>query len=357
MKPTTADTRNFHKIALIGPLPPIACGVADYTSLLGVELHRSGNEVWTPKVSSYSISNAIRIVARIYQARFGVIHLQYPSAGYRKSLALHIIALLTPRRSLKVLTVHEYSQVSRPRQLLVSMLCRLCTKIIFTNKHEREFCIEAGIIHSDQSFVVPIGSNVPKPHAGIARVPKTLVYFGTIRPRKGLEEFLSAAQGISEIDPEWSFKIVCVVPDHDRKYANRILDEASRIPGLSIIESLPLQEVSNVLASSSYAYLPFPDGASERRGSLMAALECGVEVVTTEGPHTPEDLQEIVHFAADPSAAAKKLIDLEERRSTPGSPTARDRFLSEHSWPSISIRHRLIYDNVQSNGHTAPSAS
>ena len=38
------------------------------------------------------------------------------------------------------------------------------------------------------------------------------------------------------------------------------------------------------------ALLPFPDGASFRRGSLLAAAVCGVPIVTKTGQDTPAEL-------------------------------------------------------------------
>ena len=66
-------------------------------------------------------------------------------------------------------------------------------------------------------------------------------------------------------------------------------------------------ETAGLLAGASAAYLPYPDGASERRGSLIAALGNGAPVVTTDGPDRPADMDGVVMLAPDPAAACARL--------------------------------------------------
>ena len=54
------------------------------------------------------------------------------------------------------------------------------------------------------------------------------------------------------------------------------------------------EEVASILNDSKIAYLPFPDGISERRGSFLAAATNGVIVLSNAGRFTYEALRQSV---------------------------------------------------------------
>ena len=56
-----------------------------------------------------------------------------------------------------------------------------------------------------------------------------------------------------------------------------------------------MEEVSVYLSKARCAYLPFPDGASLRRGSLLACLEHGVKVLSNRGASS-HNLEDYIYF-------------------------------------------------------------
>jgi len=87
--------------------------------------------------------------------------------------------------------------------------------------------------------------------------------------------------------------------------------------------SLSAEEVANHLAASDVVLQPYPDGASSRRGSLMASLAVGCAVVTTEGDLSEPIWRESGAVALVPSGAADEfvrevedLLDRKERRES-----------------------------------------
>jgi glycosyltransferase involved in cell wall biosynthesis len=65
------------------------------------------------------------------------------------------------------------------------------------------------------------------------------------------------------------------------------------------------------LAACDLAVQPYPDGITARRTTAMAWLAAGVPVVTTGGPLTEPfwAADRPVELAADPAAAAARLLD------------------------------------------------
>ena len=109
--------------------------------------------------------------------------------------------------------------------------------------------------------------------------------------------------------------------------------------------ALPAEDVARHLACADLFLAPFSDGASTRRGSLMAALQHGLPVVGTSGRSTDAVL--------DASTSAMRLVDVNRlgelraavrelsadarlRRSMGRS--ARELYLQTFHWPVIAER-------------------
>jgi hypothetical protein len=110
-------------------------------------------------------------------------------------------------------------------------------------------------------------------------------------------------------------------------------------------------QVANRLASSAIAYLPYPDGASDRRTTLKAMLINGVAVITTRGSQTPGGLGDLVKFCKSPDEAlriALSLIESPEERTTLAD-KGRD-YGRQFTWQHIAELHSKIYlDILHSN--------
>jgi glycosyltransferase involved in cell wall biosynthesis len=118
-----------------------------------------------------------------------------------------------------------------------------------------------------------------------------LSYFGLLNSSKGLETLLEAFRQLRAGMP--SIKLLMVgagIGDSDP--TNAVYQQKI----LKLIDDLALRDmviftgyvvptdVSAHLMASDICVLPFRDGASFRRGSLMAALAHGLPIVTTKAP-------------------------------------------------------------------------
>ena len=81
--------------------------------------------------------------------------------------------------------------------------------------------------------------------------------------------------------------------------------------GITVAANLSIEQVADTLARSTVALMPFPDGASFRRGSMFAAAACGTPIATTVGDDTPPELLpflEPAHTVEELAAVTLKLL-------------------------------------------------
>jgi glycosyltransferase involved in cell wall biosynthesis len=106
---------------------------------------------------------------------------------------------------------------------------------------------------------------------------------------------------------------------------------------------LPPAQISAYLLAGDVALLPYADGASARRGSLLACAVHGLPIVSTQ-PAGAEVSPYIK--AVEPSASALSAAAL-EAHETPADLHAASLALAEQtSWPRIAARHVDVYKRL-----------
>jgi len=198
--------------------------------------------------------------------------------------------------------------------------------------------------------VIPIGSNIASLTYNPDESLKRIVYFGLIMPNKGIEDFIEFSRVLAATRPEVSTAIIGKVPPRHSAYARRLM-EASQFDSVEWLLDRDAEDVSHLLSASTLSYLPFPDGASERRGSLKAVCSIGLPCITTNSADTPATLANAVLFASTPADAAgcalRLLADESERRRI--SQAARE-YAQSFSWERIADFHIQMYREAQASG-------
>jgi len=187
------------------------------------------------------------------------------------------------------------------------------------------------------------------------RRPLDVVYFGQIRPKLGVEEFLELAEHSFQVLRPFNFLMVGTAPQKHAKYYQRLRDRTRA--SVQWLTNLPLDDIAQILASSLAAYLPFPDGASYRRGSMLAALENGLPVITREGAAMAPELRDAVMLASGPGEALAildRLYALPE--CTQGMVSHGRKLVQAFSWEDIARRHADIYATMLVGRTAGPHA-
>jgi glycosyltransferase involved in cell wall biosynthesis len=234
-----------------------------------------------------------------------VLNVQYQAGAYGMHAAINRV----PRdrgRPPVVVTFHDlkvpylFPKAGPLRQWVIWMLARRADGVIVTNREDQLRVSNLRPPVSDLTRI-PIGSNIaPSPPSGYRRdaerarwsiEPDDLLlgYFGFLNESKGSEELIEALGLLVEQGlPVYLLMIGGRVGSSDptnRAFAERVdhlvanLGLSERVHWTGYASS---EQVSGALLATDLCVLPYRDGVSFRRGTLLACLAHGRAIVTTQ---------------------------------------------------------------------------
>ncbi len=330
-----------------------------------------------------------------------IVHIQYQTAGYGMHPAINFLPLWLRWRRPDIHTIITYHDLrvpylfpkAGPARWWVTVAPTCWTDaVIVTNaedwqklagekekKEKREIGIRFPFsLLSFSPFrisLIPIGSNIhPDPPAnfdskawrariGIGRDETMLVYFGFLNASKGGETLIRGLGRLIRRGYQCRLVMlggqVSASDPTDRAYLKHVeamIDHLGLDDRVTWTGFVPEEEVSAYLLAADMAVLPYRDGASYRRGSLMAALAHGVPIVTTHPqttqmvsglPRLEDGLNVRLVPPDDPDALARAVGRLADDAALRRQLGASARQLSKaFTWGKIADRHREIYDQV-----------
>jgi glycosyltransferase involved in cell wall biosynthesis len=325
--------------------PPQLGGIGDYTRRLGQSLLQRGQHVLVFTIDDFGFTiydlhqqdanRKSKIVnpksnwgwrigrdvrAALQQMRPDILHIQYQTGAYGMHPAINFLPWRlrrTQHRPAVVVTAHDLlppylcPKAGPLRQWVTRRLLADADAVVVTNQEDfsqvaGDWGLEIGdrrsiapaqspVPNPQSPVLIPIGSNIavaPPEHynraawrarLGISVDETLLAYFGLISLSKGLDTLLDALARLSA-----RFRLVVIggaaTAPEDRAYADAIRQQIVRLgldQRVTITGHCAETDVSAHLLAADIAALPFADGASFRRGSLLAALAHGLAVVTT----------------------------------------------------------------------------
>jgi glycosyltransferase involved in cell wall biosynthesis len=216
-------------------------------------------------------------------------------------------------------------------------------EVIFTTEFERQYAIRYAPWIRTRSTVIPLGTSITPSIACGKREKHEIVHFGLIRNDKGLEEVLRLAKLIRDRRLAFRIRIVGHVYAGCQEYFEKLRSDSCYLP-VTWETTLADEQVGEVLANATFAYLPFPDGASERRSSMIAALASKLVVISTRGAQTPNSLNGVVEFCQGAEDALNAIQFLSDNRESQKSfLDGAERYCQLRSWESIASQHIRLY--------------
>ncbi|MBE2238306.1 MAG: glycosyltransferase [Caldilineaceae bacterium] len=360
------------RITLVcGSWPPMRCGVGDFSYRLASELSISGNQVSVvtdqrarredrptinvfPVISQWGPTALWRVFSAIKKTDPDVVNLQYPTVRYPRFSLVDLLPIVLRRFLHKpvVTTLHEYSTFRALGRFRVESLARGSTAVIIPDVQNHMLLSASLPTIRDRMHYIPLGSSIIPPEDsefdrdawrqahGLSPNTLMLVYFGFISPSKGVDIMLQAISQLPATLPVHLWLLADQEPSapqytaYHLKIAAQIEVFSKRYP-ITWTGYLPTSSVSEHLLAADLAVLPFTDGASLRRSSLLACIAHGLPVLST-GNYSPCPGVTVVPVG-DVTALAQAALDLGARPHTlallrqQATQTA-----TQLSWPAIA---------------------
>jgi glycosyltransferase involved in cell wall biosynthesis len=386
------------RIALIaGEYPPLQGGLGDFTRELARACALAGHEAHVvtrvvPGAPAEEIAQGVhahrimpawdwgallRLRRFLDSCRPDVVNLQYQAAAYHMHPAINLLPRLFAARIPVVVTFHDlkvpylFPKAGAARWWAIRDMARCARACIATNVEDRDTLRQAGAREVEH---IPIGSNIaPAPlrdfdraawrrarsaPAGAPAGAALIGYFGFMNESKGGETLVRALAALCErgVDARLLFiggQTGASDPTNVAyaRYITQLADElrvSERMARTGFLDDLG---VSEALAACDCIALPYRDGASFRRGTLMAALAHGCAVVTTTPRVILPELEDGANVAlvapedagALAGAIQRVLADSDLRaRLQAGARRASELF----GWDRIAARTILLFNRL-----------
>lgn len=299
-----------------------------------------------------------------------IINIQYqPAAFNMRSPAINIAPWRLRGILPTVVTFHDlrapylFPKAGPLRRWVVFRMAAMAQGVIATNEADGNMLEQKGI-HSRR---IPIGSNIAVHQVSARRVTNVrasldvgpadclLAYFGFLNESKGAETLVRALTGL-----DGRFRLVFVGGNTgasdptNQAYFRHITDLINALKLDDVVhwtEFLPDEDVSAHLLAADMVVMPYQDGVSLRRGTLMAALAHGRPVIST---FPPAPIPQLVHGeniwlvpAGDPAALAGAIQTLAGNPALAARLATNARKRAEwFSWPRIARLTLAYYEEL-----------
>jgi glycosyltransferase involved in cell wall biosynthesis len=324
------------KVSIIaGSLPPQVCGVGDFTANLIHALQDRGLSVTVKHRDKWRLSDIPSLLRELRAENPDVVHLQYPTHGFRRSLVPHLLHLgLFGRPHLT--TLHDYAGQRWPIRLGMSVYT-IGGRLVVTGDLDRAALVRRHPWMANRVSVIPIGSNIPSGHWQPSG-PFTIVHFGMVRPEKGIEEMIHLARLCKQLGRPYRTVIMGAVIPHGRDYADSLFRMAAG-SGIEWQLNVSAERASEILRHAHVAYLSPPYGVHERRGTLLACAANGLPIVANVDWETPAFLRDHVISATSPQEALAAIDELAHPARLQEQSNSSVALTKLFSWATIADRY------------------
>ncbi len=332
------------RIALItAHYPPatIPCGIGDYTRCLREALESLGHQCLVitsvhcrsreknvyPLALDWGFVDSLKVWRCFRYERPDAVFVQYTPEHYGYGLAIKLLPFIvrgTQRDTALVTTFHTLvggRWVAKPYAVLLVAGSR---GVISIHRELSDLLRRRLPWCTNKMREIPIGANIPEPamertaarqhlrrRLGLKGEAQILGTFGFPAPGKGMETLIHAMRYLKDSTATY---LLCIgeTREGDRAYRADLEGLAQRsgvADRIHWLGGVTAQEASNLLAGADAYVVPYDEGASLRRGTLMAGFRIGVPIITTTPRYPDPALNSGETVLAVPPRAPEALAD------------------------------------------------
>jgi glycosyltransferase involved in cell wall biosynthesis len=350
-----------------GSFPPMHCGVGDYTHQLAMSLAEiPGNAValltssecaahgdqppslhLLPVMQSWRLSEMRKALAVMRQWAPDVIHIQYPTQGYRGGWLAPMLPLIGWLAGARI--VQTWHEPFGLRAVLAVLLKRVTPGPVVVVRSQYLDLIHPWVrklIAKRRLHFIPSASAIPRARLTPQRRDelrrhylkgqrRLVVFFGFLYRHKGVDLLFSIA------DPAIDHLVIAGDTDHlDYKAELQRTATSETWAGKTTMTGfMPAHDVAELLAVADVVALPFRLGGGEWNTSIHGAVTNGAYVVTTsKGRRGYDETNNIFYASVDAVDEMRDALALAPRQHAGNAPVA--------GWSDIGAAHMNLYRAV-----------
>tara|TARA_B100000530_G_scaffold320084_1_gene253162 strand:- start:6465 stop:7394 length:930 start_codon:yes stop_codon:yes gene_type:complete len=254
-------------VHIVGTVKKGECGVGDFVKSLSQQMG-SFSRIWHP-----SLNEEFKL------KKNEIAHLHAPSRGWANEFEQIKIYSKIPKDK-RYLMLHEWSLASPLRKLQYSILATMSKKVGFSDQFEMLAC-PLFKNQPELKAYLPIGSSFDIVLRKNIKPQKfRLVFFGFLSKSKDMN-ILSKLFNYS-VDLGWDQPVIFTGNRDDSNLKSLL----AMCKDVELRKNCSIQEISNEIKWGDVGLLPFVDGTSARRTTLLSLLKMGIPVLSPP-PYKP----------------------------------------------------------------------
>jgi len=323
------------------------------------------HEIWNKNDSYYS--KILQLYKIIHQLKPQILHFQSIFSPRRDWL---FFALLKALRYKIVFTVHnvlphdEFEQQAKGLKTGFRIIYNLVDHIILHSQANKKEFLELFPMSQKKISVIPMGNynmfkssdnvskEIAKKKLGYKQNERIILFFGAIRPYKGVEYLINAFTKIETDFPDARLLIagkpIALNIDELRNRIGRLnIENKTKV----IAEYIPNEEIENYLSSAEFVVFPYV--TASQSASVFLAYAYSKPVIVTQVGGLPEIVEHKKSGLIVPpedvrnlSDALKEFLSLAPNKLNRMGKYARKLTETKFGWEEIADRTQDVYKKI-----------